>query len=217
MPSPYPPTSTIRNDKPPKMQRLSRVQRLPNYQRACRRRYCLRPRQESHQWMHRPYFRSRRWNFRCIAFDHWWVYLRGESHCWWCSPWRWRFQQSPRQLLVQGFKRKHKKDIFSNPHALRRLWTACERAKCTLSSSTQTSIEIDSLYKGIDFYTSLTRARFEELCQDVLQHPWTRRAGFEWRAELLCLWSVLQIGKVPVILFLELRWNQFYFSINDLP
>jgi L1 cell adhesion molecule like protein len=72
-------------------------------------------------------------------------------------------------FFVQEFKRKHKKDISSNPRALRRLRTACERAKRTLSSSTQTSIEIDSLYEGIDFYTSLTRARFEELCQDLFR------------------------------------------------
>ncbi|KIK21342.1 hypothetical protein PISMIDRAFT_104138 [Pisolithus microcarpus 441] len=71
--------------------------------------------------------------------------------------------------FVQEFKRKHKKDIFSNPRALCRLRTACERAKRTLSSATQTSIEIDSLFKGIDFYTSITRARFEELCQDLFR------------------------------------------------
>ncbi|KIK23435.1 hypothetical protein PISMIDRAFT_679415 [Pisolithus microcarpus 441] len=71
--------------------------------------------------------------------------------------------------FVQEFKRKHKKDISSNPRALRRLRTACERAKRTLSSATQTSIEIDSLFEGIDFYTSITRARFEELCQDLFR------------------------------------------------
>merc|ERR1712063_44186 len=71
--------------------------------------------------------------------------------------------------FVTEFKRKHKKDITSNARALRRLRTACERAKRTLSSSAQTSIEIDSLYEGIDFYTSITRARFEELCQDLFR------------------------------------------------
>jgi len=67
------------------------------------------------------------------------------------------------------FKRKHKKDLSANARALRRLRTACERAKRTLSSSAQTSIEIDSLFEGIDFYTSITRARFEELCQDLFR------------------------------------------------
>jgi len=71
--------------------------------------------------------------------------------------------------FVNEFKRKHKKDLSSNPRALRRLRTACERAKRTLSSSAQTSIEIDSLYEGVDFYTSITRARFEELCQDLFR------------------------------------------------
>ncbi|SPJ89009.1 probable heat shock protein 70 (hsp70) [Fusarium torulosum] len=71
--------------------------------------------------------------------------------------------------FVNEFKRKHKKDLSSNVRALRRLRTACERAKRTLSSSAQTSIEIDSLFEGIDFYTSITRARFEELCQDLFR------------------------------------------------
>ncbi|XP_035388409.1 heat shock 70 kDa protein 1-like [Electrophorus electricus] len=71
--------------------------------------------------------------------------------------------------FVEEFKRKCKKDISQNKHALRRLRTACERAKRTLSSSSQASIEIDSLYEGIDFYTSVTRARFEELCSDLFR------------------------------------------------
>ena len=69
----------------------------------------------------------------------------------------------------QEFKRKHKKDLTSNARSLRRLRTACERAKRTLSSATQTSIEIDSLFEGVDFYTSITRARFEELCGDLFR------------------------------------------------
>ncbi|CAI9754159.1 unnamed protein product [Fraxinus pennsylvanica] len=67
------------------------------------------------------------------------------------------------------FKRKHKKDISGNARALRRLRTACERAKRTLSSTTQTTIEIDSLYEGIDFYAPITRARFEELNMDLFR------------------------------------------------
>merc|ERR1739845_230834 len=47
--------------------------------------------------------------------------------------------------------------------------TACEKAKRTLSSATQASIEIDSLFEGIDFYSSITRARFEELCSDLFR------------------------------------------------
>merc|ERR1719293_40986 len=58
--------------------------------------------------------------------------------------------------FVQEFKRDNKKDITGNARALRRLRTACERAKRTLSSTAQTTIEIDSLYEGIDFFTSIT-------------------------------------------------------------
>merc|ERR1712136_429471 len=71
--------------------------------------------------------------------------------------------------FVNEFKRKHKKDITGNKRALRRLRTACERAKRTLSASAQANIEIDSLFEGIDFYTSITRARFEELCSDLFK------------------------------------------------
>uniref|UniRef100_A0A8C6R8F2 Uncharacterized protein n=1 Tax=Nannospalax galili TaxID=1026970 RepID=A0A8C6R8F2_NANGA len=66
-------------------------------------------------------------------------------------------------MVVNNFKRKHKKDISESKRAVRRLCTGCEPAKRTLSSSTQARIEINSLYKEIDFYTSVTRARFEEL------------------------------------------------------
>merc|ERR1712107_664608 len=71
--------------------------------------------------------------------------------------------------FVNEFKRKHKKDLTGNKRALRRLRTACERAKRTLLASAQASIEIDSLFEGIDFYTSITRARFEELCSDLFK------------------------------------------------
>ncbi|XP_066582531.1 heat shock 70 kDa protein cognate 4-like [Prorops nasuta] len=71
--------------------------------------------------------------------------------------------------FVEEFKRKYKKDLSQNKRAVRRLRTACERAKRTLSSSTQASIEIDSLFEGVDFYTSVTRARFEELCSDLFR------------------------------------------------
>ncbi|KAL0316319.1 UNVERIFIED_CONTAM: Heat shock cognate protein 2 [Sesamum radiatum] len=76
--------------------------------------------------------------------------------------------------FVQEFKRKHKKDISGNPRALRRLRTACERAKRTLSSTAQTTIEIDSLYEGIDFYSTITRARFEELNMDLFRNVWNQ-------------------------------------------
>ncbi|KAL3202489.1 hypothetical protein MRX96_042460 [Rhipicephalus microplus] len=71
--------------------------------------------------------------------------------------------------FVQEFKRKHRKDLRVNPRAVRRLRTACERAKRTLSSSAEASIEIDALFEGVDFYSKITRARFEELCMDLFR------------------------------------------------
>lgn len=67
------------------------------------------------------------------------------------------------------FERKNKKNLRDNARALRRLRTACERAKRTLSSSTEASIELDALHEGVDFYSKMTRARFEELCTDLFR------------------------------------------------
>nr|AHF52926.1 heat shock protein 70 [Colaphellus bowringi] len=71
--------------------------------------------------------------------------------------------------FVEEFKRKNKKDLSQNTRALRRLRTACERAKRTLSSSTEASIEIDALHDGVDFFSKITRARFEEMCMDMFR------------------------------------------------
>ena len=71
--------------------------------------------------------------------------------------------------FVQEFKRKTKLDITGNPRALRRLRTACERAKRTLSNSTSAAVEIDALFEGQDFYTSITRAMFENLNIDLFR------------------------------------------------
>ena len=71
--------------------------------------------------------------------------------------------------FVGEFKRKHERDLTTNKRALRRLKTACERAKRTLSHSSQANVEIDSLFDGTDFYTAITRAQFEELNQDIFR------------------------------------------------
>jgi len=71
--------------------------------------------------------------------------------------------------FIEEFRRKEKIDIRGNARAVRRLRTACEKAKRTLSSSASASIEIDALFDGKDFYTSITRARFEELCADLFR------------------------------------------------
>ncbi|KAK8831001.1 hypothetical protein WA577_003701 [Blastocystis sp. JDR] len=73
------------------------------------------------------------------------------------------------EYFCTEFQRKFRKDLTTSQRALRRLRTACERAKRTLSSSTQATIEIDSLFEGIDFNSQITRARFEELNMDYFQ------------------------------------------------
>ncbi|KAG5177433.1 heat shock protein 70 [Tribonema minus] len=71
--------------------------------------------------------------------------------------------------FTQEFKKKFRKDLTTNQRALRRLRTACERAKRTLSSSTQAHIEIDSLFEGVDFNSTITRARFEDMNMDYFR------------------------------------------------
>ncbi|KAB0796645.1 hypothetical protein PPYR_10706, partial [Photinus pyralis] len=71
------------------------------------------------------------------------------------------------QHFAQEFDKKYKTELLTNKRAVRRLQMACERAKRTLSSANQTTIEIDSLAEGIDFHTTLTRAKFDELNHDI--------------------------------------------------
>ena len=71
--------------------------------------------------------------------------------------------------FTNEFKQKHGKDISGNARAVRRLQTACERAKRTLSSSNTAAVEVEALYEGIDFFTTITRAKFEDLCMDIFR------------------------------------------------
>ena len=73
------------------------------------------------------------------------------------------------EYCIQDFKRKHKQDISQSKKSVRRLQTACELAKKTLSSSTVGNIEIDSLFQGIDYSVSITRAKFEDICADLFK------------------------------------------------
>merc|ERR550532_867669 len=66
--------------------------------------------------------------------------------------------------FVKEFKRKNKQDLTTSNRAMRRLRSQCERAKRTLSAAHRATVEIDSLFDGIDFHSSITRARFEDLC-----------------------------------------------------
>lgn len=86
------------------------------------------------------------------------------------------FDEKIVQYLLKTFERKHKIDLLAiegenneRDRALRRLRAAAERAKCTLSASTKTAIEIDSFFDGKDFATDLTRARVEDLCTDFFE------------------------------------------------
>jgi heat shock protein 1/8 len=71
--------------------------------------------------------------------------------------------------VVEEFKRKNKVDLSDNKKALRRIRTVAERAKRSLSGQTQTTIDVDALYEGIDLNLVLTRAKFESLCGDLFQ------------------------------------------------
>jgi len=73
------------------------------------------------------------------------------------------------EYFMEEFKRKHRKDISDSKKSVRRLRTACENAKRILSSSTVATIEIDSLYEGIDFNSTITRAKFENICEDLFR------------------------------------------------
>jgi heat shock protein 1/8 len=71
--------------------------------------------------------------------------------------------------FVNEFKRKYKKDVTDNARAVKRLNNACEKLKRTLSTSQTGTIEIDSFYEGIDFTSTLSRAKFEELCMSIFR------------------------------------------------
>jgi len=73
------------------------------------------------------------------------------------------------KYFADEFKRKYRHDLTNNKRASRRLRTACEKAKRTLSSSSTANIEIDSLFDGIDFFSSISRAKFESLCMSLFQ------------------------------------------------
>merc|ERR1712152_19147 len=110
--------------------------------------------------------------------------------------------------FLQEFKRRHRKDMSENQRSLRRLRTACERAKRTLSSSTQAHVEIDSLYDGIDFNATITRARFEDLnmdyfkkcmepCEKVLRDAKISKAGVD---EIVLVGGSTRIPKIQSML-----------------
>ncbi len=72
-------------------------------------------------------------------------------------------------FCVEEFKKKSKVDITGNARAMRRLKTACERAKRTLSTTSTCAIEVDALAEAKDFNLAITRAKFEDLCGDIFR------------------------------------------------
>ena len=106
--------------------------------------------------------------------------------------------------FVNGFKRTYSKDLTTNARALCRLRSACERAKRTLSSSTRATIEIERLFNGIDFKSSITRARFEELCLDLFRSSFSPldRVLFDAKIDKTKIHEVILVGgstRIPKI------------------
>jgi len=124
--------------------------------------------------------------------------------------------------FLTDFKRRHKKDMSGNQRSLRRLRTACERAKRTLSSSTQAHLEIDSLFQGVDFNATITRARFEDLnmdyfkkcmdpCEKVLRDAKISKAGVD---EIVLVGGSTRIPKIQSLLSEFFNGKELCKSIN---
>ena len=73
------------------------------------------------------------------------------------------------KYFADEFKRKNGSDLTNNMRAMRRLRSACERSKKSLSTSSSAKVELESLHEGIDFFSQITRARFESLCMNLFQ------------------------------------------------
>jgi len=124
--------------------------------------------------------------------------------------------------FLTDFKRKYRKDMSKNQRSLRRLRTACERAKRTLSSSTQAHIEIDSLFDGVDYNATITRARFEDLnmdyfkkcmdpCEKVLRDAKISKAGVD---EIVLVGGSTRIPKIQSMLSEFFNGKELCKSIN---
>ncbi|KAL1292304.1 hypothetical protein HN51_060776 [Arachis hypogaea] len=98
--------------------------------------------------------------------------------------------------FVEEFKRKNNVDISGNSKALRRLRSACERAKRTLSFAFDTVIEIDALYQGIDLYSSLSRAKFEELNMELFRNcmETVDKCLIDAKIDRSCIHDVVLVG-----------------------
>ena len=123
---------------------------------------------------------------------------------------------------VAEFKKKTKQDITSNSKALRRLRTACERAKRTLSSTTQAQIEVDSLSEGSDFQVMLTRAKFESLCESFFKRTLApldgllkdAKMGKEQIHEIVMVGGSSRIPKIREMLMAYFNGKKLNDSVN---
>jgi len=79
------------------------------------------------------------------------------------------FDQRVMEYMMKIFKRKHKKDMSKDKRSIQKLRREVERAKRALSATAAARVEIESLYDGVDFSETLTRARFEELNMDLFK------------------------------------------------
>merc|ERR1711871_1874435 len=107
--------------------------------------------------------------------------------------------------------RKQRIDIKDNKRALRRLRTACERAKRSLSSSSTARIELDSLAEGEDFSSSITRAKFENLGETVLKDSGIAKGSID---EIVLVGGSTRIPKIQTLLSNYFNGKELCKSIN---
>lgn len=124
------------------------------------------------------------------------------------------------QSCIQEFNSKHQKDISNSLEAVLRLLSACERAKCALSDAVQTTIELDCLFEGIDFSANITRARFEELCDDLFHEVINtmKRVFRDADTPSVCVEEVVLVGGSTLIprirKLIELHFPYLYKSLR---
>uniref|UniRef100_A0A2K6LL05 Heat shock 70 kDa protein 6 n=1 Tax=Rhinopithecus bieti TaxID=61621 RepID=A0A2K6LL05_RHIBE len=115
--------------------------------------------------------------------------------------------------FMEEFRGKHGKDLSGNKRALHRLRTACERVKRTLSSSTQATLEIDSLFEGVDFHTSITRAACSDLFRSTLDL--VEKALWDGKLDKAQIHDVVQVGGSTHIPKVQ-KLLQDFFSSKEL-
>jgi L1 cell adhesion molecule like protein len=116
------------------------------------------------------------------------------------------------EYFIQEFQDKYGKDLRENKSALQRLRIACQDAKHKLSSSIETSIEIDSLHDGINFYSRITRPRFEEICADLflLILESVEKALYDAKMDKSQIHEVVLVGGSTLIPNIQKLFKKFF-------